>query len=223
MFYTQLFFLCNLHSTLFFLWPLAIGFWTLVYHSSHRLPFINFGGGMEHAELERIFIEHGFENFTWIYASDIEVAQWVRMKCTYGCGSYGKKATCPPNAPSFEECRRFFQDYGTGVLFHFRKKLEDPEKRDIYTRKINSGLLKVERDVFLSDYRKAFLFFMDECQLCEHCPGTLLECRNPRMARPSPESFCVDVFATVKKLGYPIEVLKDYDREMNRYAFLMVE
>ena len=43
------------------------------------------------------------------------------------------------------------------------------------------------------------------------------------MARPSPESFCVDVFTTVRKYGYPIKVLRDYDQEMNRYAILMVE
>ena len=33
----------------------------------------------------------------------------------------------------------------------------------------------------------------------------------------------MDVFATVRKLGYPIEVLIDYDQAMNRYAFLLVE
>jgi len=178
---------------------------------------------MDRTELENIFRKYGFDDFTWIKASDIVVAQWVRMKCTYGCGSYGKKATCPPHAPSLEECERFFSDYGDGALFHFSVKLYDPDTRDAYTREVNSELLKVEREVFLADYRKAFLFFMDECQLCAQCPGTPLECKNPRMARPSPESFCVDVFATVRKLGYPIEVLKDYDQEMNRYAFLMVE
>jgi len=33
----------------------------------------------------------------------------------------------------------------------------------------------------------------------------------------------IDVFATVRKLGYPIEVLKDYSEEMNRYAILLIE
>jgi predicted metal-binding protein len=178
---------------------------------------------MDRPELEKIFLKHGFDDFAWISASDIEVAQWVRMKCTYGCGSYGRNATCPPNAPSFEECRRFFSGYEDAVLFHFKVKLDDPDTRDAYTRKVNSALLKVEREVFLSNYRKAFLFFMDECQLCAECPGKRTECMNLRMARPSPESFCVDVFTTVKKFGYRIEVLKDYDREMNRYAFLMIE
>jgi hypothetical protein len=33
----------------------------------------------------------------------------------------------------------------------------------------------------------------------------------------------VDVFSTVRKIGYPIEVLPDTDQTMNRYAFLMIE
>jgi hypothetical protein len=33
----------------------------------------------------------------------------------------------------------------------------------------------------------------------------------------------VDVFTTVRKLGYPIQVLQDYDQAMNRYAFLLIE
>ena len=178
---------------------------------------------MDRMEIENIIRGHGFDDFTWIRASDIETAQWVRMKCTYGCGSYGQQATCPPHVPAFEECRRFFSEYEHAALFHFSVKLEDPDTRDRYTRKVNTDLLKVERSLFLEDYRKAFLFFMDECQLCAQCPGVPEECVNPRMARPCPESFCVDVFATVRKFGYPINVLKDYDQEMNRYALLMVE
>ena len=48
-------------------------------------------------------------------------------------------------------------------------------------------------------------------------------CVNHKMMRPCPESFGVDVFATVGRFGLPIKVLKSYDEEMNRYAFLMVE
>ena len=48
-------------------------------------------------------------------------------------------------------------------------------------------------------------------------------CRQPRVARPTPEAFAVDVFSTVRKLGYPIEVLADHRESMNRYAFLMIE
>jgi hypothetical protein len=38
-----------------------------------------------------------------------------------------------------------------------------------------------------------------------------------------PEGLAVDVFSTVRKLGYPIQVLPDYKQTMNRYSFLMIE
>jgi hypothetical protein len=33
----------------------------------------------------------------------------------------------------------------------------------------------------------------------------------------------VDVFTTVRKVGYTIDVLSDYDEKMNRFAFLLIE
>jgi hypothetical protein len=33
----------------------------------------------------------------------------------------------------------------------------------------------------------------------------------------------MDVFSTVRRIGYPIEVLADYRQAMNRYAFLLIE
>ena len=54
-------------------------------------------------------------------------------------------------------------------------------------------------------------------------PGNRIECNNLHLSRPCPEVLGVDVFTTVRKLNYPIEVLTDYKQEMNRYSFLMVE
>jgi len=177
---------------------------------------------MSYPELEQIFRKHGFDNFKWIKASDIVVAQWVRMKCMYGCGSYGKKGSCPPSTPSINECREFFSEYSEAVVFHITARLDNPEERDRFSREINTRLLEVEREVFLKDFRKAFLLFMDECQLCSLCPGTIDECVNHKMMRPCPESMGVDVFATVGKYDLPIKVLTDYDEEMNRYAFILI-
>jgi predicted metal-binding protein len=64
---------------------------------------------------------------------------------------------------------------------------------------------------------------MDSCCICDDCPGVREECKNPRAARPSPESMAVDVFSTVRRYGYPIEVLSEYSQAMDRYAFLLIE
>ena len=84
-------------------------------------------------------------------------------------------------------------------------------------------MLKMERDVFISGYRKAFLLFIDECEFCPECAGTRHRCKNKKGARPSTEALAIDVYSTVRKFGLPIQVLKNYDETMNRYAFLLIE
>jgi predicted metal-binding protein len=141
----------------------------------------------------------------------------------FGCVEYGKIACCPPSTPSVDECKRFFQDYSEAVVFHFEKKLEKPEERHEWARGINKRLLALEREVFLAGNPKTFLLFMDSCSLCKECGEERVKCKNKRSARPSPEAMAIDVFSTVRQLGYPIDVLIDYSQTMNRYAFLLVE
>jgi predicted metal-binding protein len=174
-------------------------------------------------ELEALFEKHGYTDFKWVHPKNIVVSQWVRMKCIFGCADYGKNASCPPNVPSVSECRRFLDEYNVAAVFHFEKAVEEPEDRHEWSKGINQALLKLERAVFISGYEKAFLLFMDSCNLCADCPGVREECKNPRSARPSPESMAVDVFSTVRQYDYPIEVLSEYSQSMNRYAFLLIE
>lgn len=174
-------------------------------------------------ELESLFQKHGHSDFKWIEPNDIIVSQWVRMKCTFGCNEYGQNASCPPNVPSVSECQRFFSEYSAAVVFHFEKTVQLPEDRHAWSKKVDLGLLELEREVFLSGYRKAFMMIVDSCSICADCTGAREECKSPRLARPTAEAMAVDVYATVRQYGYPIEVLTDYSEEMNRYAFLMIE
>lgn len=173
--------------------------------------------------LEEIFRKHDVADFRWIEASQIVTAQWVRMKCMFGCGAYGKCAACPPSVPNVDECERFFSEYTHAVIFHFQKLMENPQDRHAWSATVNARLVKLERDVFVAGYQKAFLLYMDGCTLCKECPGVRTECKQPRSARPTPEAMAVDVFSTVRAVGYNIEVLPDYEHAMNRYAFLLVE
>lgn len=173
--------------------------------------------------LEALFQKHDYTNFKWIEPEQIVVSHWVRMKCMFGCAGYGAIASCPPNLPSVFECQRFFREYTGAVIFHFEKKVDRPEDRKTWSRNVNSKLLKLERAVFLSGYERAFLLFMDSCEICTECPGKKDECKEPRLSRPTPEGMAVDVYTTVRKVGYPIEVCKEYSQKMDRYAFLMIE
>ncbi len=173
--------------------------------------------------IEDIFHRHGLEDFRRIDPGKIIVSDWVRMKCRFGCPDYGRVASCPPQVPSVDECRLFFHDYDAAVVFHFEKSMAKPEDRFAWTRALNRKLLEVEREVFIAGHRKAFLLFLDSCNLCAECAGKREACKLPYQARPTPEALGVDVYETVKRLGYPIQVLKGYDEAMNRYSFLLIE
>ncbi len=177
----------------------------------------------KYAALESIFHKHEFTEFKWIDPKSIVTAQWVRVKCMYGCGEYGRNAVCPPNTPSVAECERFFKEYRNAVIFRFNKKVDRPEDRHKWTAKVNAKLGKMEREVFISGYERVFLLFMDSCSFCDECVPERGQCKNPRLSRPSPEAMAVDVYATVRAAGFPIQVCADYEQAMNRYAFLMID
>ncbi len=178
---------------------------------------------VDRKHIESIIRGNGYNDFKWIAGSDVLVSQWPRFKCIFGCSTYSKKGACPPSVPSIAECRDFFSEYKSIVVIHIQKQLDNLEQRKEWSRQTNLHLLKLEKAAFLAGYYKAFLLFMDECQICDECSGKRNECKNSHLSRPSPEALGVDVFATVRKLGLPIEVLTDNTQEMNRYSFLMIE
>lgn len=178
---------------------------------------------MENAMLEKLFKDHGFPDFKWIAAKDIVVSQWVRFRCIFGCPIYGKRGTCPPNVPSIDECRQMISEYSQVAVFHFEKKLETPEDRKAWSKEVVLRLTELEKEVFLSGYYKTFLISFDSCGLCETCDADRMKCKNPKSARPGADAMGIDVYATARSIGYPIQVLKNYDEAMNRYAFLLIE
>ena len=172
--------------------------------------------------LDGIIKAKGYKDYKWIDPQKIIVSQWVRMKCKFGCGEYGRGGACPPSTASVAECERFFSEYSDAIILRFEGKMKKPEDRHAWSRKINVKLVKLEREVFLAGCERAFLLFMDSCCFCKECTGDREICKEPRMARPAPEAMAVDVYSTVRQFGFPIDVRTDYDQKMDRYAFLMV-
>jgi predicted metal-binding protein len=173
-------------------------------------------------QLDTLFNSKGYSDYRWIDPHQILVAQWVRMKCMFGCVDYGHGAACPPHTPSVSECERFFNEYEDAVIFHFDGIVEKPEERHVWSAKINTDLIKLEREVFLAGFERAFMLPMDSCALCKECTGDRKTCNNPKMARPTVEAMAVDVYTTVRRFGYTINVRTDYNQKMDRFAFLMV-
>jgi predicted metal-binding protein len=89
--------------------------------------------------LDAIIKAKGYSNFKWIDPQKIIVSQWVRTKCQYGCGEFGRGGACPPNTPSVAECERFFGEYSDAVILHFEGTMDKPEDRHAWSRKINAN------------------------------------------------------------------------------------
>ena len=174
-------------------------------------------------DIERLAAAAGFADLRWVDGSEIVVAQWVRMKCRFACDEYGHAVGCPPNTPPVEECAAFFNEYRRVAVIHIQKAGDDWAELKKWKKEVNAGLLELERQVFLAGNHKALVFYPGDCSLCPECVSRPEDCRFPESSRPTPEALAVDVFATARKLGYPINALTDRSQMMDRYALLLVE
>ena len=177
----------------------------------------------DQTHLQKLFNDSGFPDFRWVDPKEIVVAQWVRLKCQFGCDSYGRNASCPPNTPPLADCRAFFGEYRLGAVFHVSRRFDDSEERHAWSRTANRALVELEEAVCTANHPKAFMMFLDNCNLCRECANTRSHCRNKKLARPSPEGMGMDVSATVAKYGYTIGTAADHDLEINHFAFLLIE
>jgi predicted metal-binding protein len=85
---------------------------------------------------------------------------------------------------------------------------------------IRSIVASLEREMFLDGFHKAFAMASGPCTLCRTCPDT---CRHPEKARPSMEACGIDVFATVRANGFPIEVVRRQNCKGNYYGVVLIE
>jgi predicted metal-binding protein len=145
-----------------------------------------------------------------IDAESVSVAAWVRLKCRYGCGGYGSSLCCPPNSPTPEETREVLRGYRRALLIH-RKTQEG----------LTAMMVALERELFLGGHYKAFALGSGPCTLCREC--SLDHCAHAGQARPSMEACGIDVFATARANGFPIEVVTTPDSDRNHFGLLLVD
>jgi predicted metal-binding protein len=173
--------------------------------------------------VDALMQSQSFPDFRWISGRDVVVEQWVRFKCTFACEEFGRNACCPPNTPGVAECRELFLGYERIAVIHLQAARAEGEDPRIWKREVNGRFLELERAAFLAGFYKALALFPGDCSLCAECVPSRADCRNSGSARPVPEALAVDVYATVRKLGFPIHVLTDRSQTMNRYGFLLLE
>lgn len=173
-------------------------------------------------KLESILQHQDFFDYKWINPKEIVVAYWVRVKCAFGCSDYGL-GTCPPNTPSVDECDKFFKEYESGIIIRLNKFADKNSYPSEWSNEITNKLLSIEREIFLSGHHKVFLLNQTCCSLCKDCSGNRKDCKDKKNSRPSPESFAVDVYQTVRNVGLEINVVAENPAMMNRIAILLIE
>jgi predicted metal-binding protein len=135
------------------------------------------------------------------------------LKCMFGCSSWGIEHTCPsrPGALKPWEYQHILERYQWGIIIHSTDK------------KVSQRVsLAIESQAFTEGFY--FAFSLSDCGLCKECAGYRhAPCVNPKKARPAFHSVGIDVFATVRKFGLPIETLRNLDDPQNWYSAVFVE
>jgi predicted metal-binding protein len=80
----------------------------------------------------------------------------------------------------------------------------------------------MEREIFLSGHYKALGLGAGPCRLCNTCAFGK-GCRHPDEARPAMEACGIDVFATVRKHGFNINVVKTYSDPQHYFGLVLIE
>ncbi len=158
-------------------------------------------------------LEMGAEDAVAFELKDIIFDSRTLLKCMFGCADWGKGHTCPSRAGSLKpwEYKEIFEKYKWGIIIHGKDKKT--------TQRISFAL---ESMAFTDGYY--FAFSMSDCGLCKECAGFHDKpCVNPKKARPAFHSVGIDVFATVRRLGLPIETLSSDEEPQNWYAAVFIE
>ncbi|MCR3884067.1 DUF2284 domain-containing protein [Methanotrichaceae archaeon M04Ac] len=174
-----------------------------------------------------------------ISARDVVVADWVRLKCRYGCKAYGKHLGCPPYSPTPEETRKILSEYRVGIIARFEAS-PDPEVAPQHLHhhlwesinRVHEMIFQLERRAFLAGYYKAFGFNALPCTFCATCipeekemadPLDARNCRHKEKVRPSMEACGIDVFKTLEVAGLGLSVLDSYSEGFALFGLVLLD
>lgn len=167
-------------------------------------------------------VELGADAALVMHPDQVLIADWVRLKCQYGCSAYGSRLTCPPYCPSPEATRRVLQEYRQALLLRVDGVGGEEEEDNRQCRRLGEAVAALERELFLAGRHRAWGMGVGPCPFCPQCnlPGP---CRFPRLARPSMEGCGVDVYTTVRRAGWEIEVVRSPADPFRRFGLVLME
>lgn len=149
-------------------------------------------------------------------ASKVITAEWVRMKCLFGCAGYGRRFGCPPYSPTPFETQKVLDEFNTALLIRFDGDVGEttPERlvsREM-TRFVQTVMYDVEKTAFKDGFYKVLSYTGHQCGWCKSCAAkekgaTASDCRVRNKMRPSMEAAGIDVYKTCENAGWHLDVL----------------
>lgn len=155
-------------------------------------------------------LNHGFFAAVELDPADIRSEAWVRAKCAYGCPQYGRRWSCPPNSMDPAGFEELLAGYSRALLVAGQPPL----------KAFQHHLLELEKEAFLSGFKKALVFSGGPCCQCETCPPE--RCAHPEKRRPSLESCGCDVFSLASRCGIQVAPLRQKDDFVQYVGLLLV-
>ncbi|MBW2501730.1 MAG: DUF2284 domain-containing protein [Deltaproteobacteria bacterium] len=168
----------------------------------------------------------GLEGIIPFAVEKIDVAEWVRLKCQFGCCQYGTNWCCPPASPDLEKTNAVLKEYSLALLLIGSRQcknfyLSNARRRAEQVRSWKE-VVGIERKLFLEGYDKAISLVSGACALCRKC--TYPEaCRFPRERRPPIEAFSIDLIGTLKNLGIATPVAQQTIDTFRYYAIILLQ
>lgn len=170
--------------------------------------------------------QYGLSAIFPFHVDKIAVAEWVHLKCRYGCSQFNTNWCCPPATPNPDKVRRILDEYSTALLLVGTANCTDFYRNNHRKRAMQvrcwKGTVSLERMLFLEGYYKSFSLVGECCALCKECAYPE-ECRFPQEKRPSVESFSIDVIGTLKNLGTSSQVATSTAETFNYYGIILLE
>lgn len=181
------------------------------------------GGDREalHADLLARALAAGATDARVVGPSAVVTAEWVRMKCLWGC-TPGDCLNCPPYSPAPADTRRLLDEYDTILLLRFDVDSARMEWLES-SRWVHDTALALERELFLQGHYKAFAIAGGRSCDLEHDCGAPETCGSREGLRPGPVACGIDVFATSANAGWPLGVVQAPGEPYHRYALVLVK
>jgi predicted metal-binding protein len=169
-------------------------------------------------------IELGVSEAVVLAPGQIVTAEWVRLKCLFGCDP-GRCRTCPPFSPEPAQTRRILDEYSAVLLLRLDVPAADAVADDWlrHSRHLSELALALERELFLAGYHKAFAIAGGRpCSLDDAC-GRPDECDCCESVRPGPAGCGIDVFTTSRNAGWELAVVPRAGEPYHVFALLLLE